>query len=73
MIAPRREVETANPSKRQMLRARMAIAAALLPIQASTRVSRLGTGIAWAWALWMVLVASVYATYFMSHFFQRLF
>ena len=62
MIAPIRLPEGRSTStRRRMLRARMAVAAALLPVPHESKVwPGLAGWKAWLWSAWIVVVAVVY-------------
>lgn len=60
MIAPLRETQT-SASKRSLLRARMAVASAMLPPKPSDDASAtLPQWRAWIWTSWIVLVTVVF-------------
>jgi hypothetical protein len=60
MIAPFRPSE-AGPTRRSLLRARMAVARALLPATSENRTGPpLERWKSWIWATWIVLVIAVY-------------
>jgi len=62
MIAPIRTTDPSSGStRRRMLRARMAVAAALLPVRHATKDSPgLSGWKAWLWSAWIALVAAVF-------------
>jgi hypothetical protein len=60
MIAPLRDAEVGR-SRREMLRARMAVASALLPPKSQhDSAPHLPRWRAWAWTAWLVLVAAAF-------------
>jgi hypothetical protein len=61
VIAPLRQSDPrSSAAKRSLIRARMAVAAALLPPQRAPSDSRLPLWKSWFWAAWMLFVAIWY-------------
>lgn len=56
MIAPLRQTGV-NPDQRKLLRARMAVADALLPRRKTASGPLIARPQAWLWAVWVVVIA----------------
>lgn len=65
MIAPLRDT-TVSPSKRKLLRARMAVASALLPARKPATAPPLAAWKAWLWTAWIVLIAALFVARFVA-------